>query len=799
MSMARPLLWGSALATLAVWLGCLHPSWYQGLVPGFRDTPNFYFPMWSSWDHLQGIDRWLPRWCHLDGTGNNLIGEGTSLSFYPLRCVLMMPLGSIAQRTGMFLVLHGMLAWATMAWSVQKTGAGCGVAALAAMSYSLAGPIFFQIHNPPFLISAAWLPLLLGSLVTALAGTSGGSNSQTHIAASLAASMSILGGDPQTVVHGMLLGTIAALFLSIRFFQRRLDSRLTIQPSIVDLRRHPLVAWFVFLAIGIAMAAVQWVPTAFWVAQSDRVADYRSVIYQFSVAPWHWPSLLVPGLGGSYVGGHTRWLAGLSAEGRMWVPSLHIATPIWIGLLCLLWVPTKRWSASRWIVAFGAMGAWSAMGDYAPGWYLNQLLSICRGQPTRWLPDAWGGLQWLWVEVVPGYQHFRYTAKWLPVTLWSLSWLGGHGLWMAIEQQDRMLRRRLSRIATVMAIAAVVLWIFVRMPASQSLWDEWSKRVTPDAILGSFQSERSHHMLEWQLVIFAAICFSIAFAWSGRPLGTASGRRGLAASLLLLMTLQLAWSARQECTFLSFQELQQKVAGAPLSDPSAVATGKLHWLVERRSLNADFTSRPMSLKKQLPQIDHRLWLGVGTPVNHALRFTWVDLTTQQGWRRTNAEHQVHPSQGRGDTPSRSLPENPGDEMTVLPSCQIDRIEVVGLWGPFTTDMEWEIAPAAKGLAFLPLYQDGGWSGWVSVKGEEASNALKLAKANGIGMAMEIPEGAVRVKLRYQTPGLKLGVLISLLGTACLLLGVYLVCLKQRSQVAGGDGSLRLPTITAADL
>jgi uncharacterized membrane protein YfhO len=114
-------------------------------------------------------------------------------------------------------------------------------------------------------------------------------------------------------------------------------------------------------------------------------------------------------------------------------------------------------------------------------------------------------------------------------------------------------------------------------------------------------------------------------------------------------------------------------------------------------------------------------------------------------------------------------------------------------------MEWEIAPAAKGLAFLPLYQDGGWSGWVSVKGEEASNALKLAKANGIGMAMEIPEGAVRVKLRYQTPGLKLGVLISLLGTACLLLGVYLVCLKQRSQVAGGDGSLRLPTITAADL
>jgi hypothetical protein len=783
MSLERRLLWFSALATLTLWLGCLYPSWYQGKVPGFRDTLNFYFPMWSSWDHLTGIDRWLPRWCHLDGTGNNLIGEGTSLSFYPLRFVLMMPWGTIAQRTGVFLTLHGMLAWATMAWSVRKAGACCGVAALAAMSYSLSGPIFFQIYNPPFLISAAWLPLLLGSLVRALAGTSGASNPQTHIAASWAASMMILGGDPQSVVHGMLLAATAALVLSIRFIQGRLATSCSILSSIVELRRHPMVAWFVFLTLGIAMAAVQWIPTACWVAQSDRVGDHRSVIYQFSVAPWHWPSLLLPGLGGSYVGGHTRWLAGLSAEGRMWVPSLHIATPIAIGLLCLLWFstlrsPTSRSPSSRWIVAFGVLSAWSAMGDYAPGWYLNQLLSFCRGQPTRWLPDAWGGLQWLWVEMIPGYQHFRYPAKWLPVTLWSLSLLGGRGMWLAIEQQDGMLRRRLSRIAIAMAIAAVILWIFARLPASDWIWNEWAKQVEPDAILGSFQSERSRRMLEWQLAIFAAICFSIALVWNWRFLGAGSDRGGLAASLLLLMALQLAWSARQECAFQGSQELQQK-AFASLSAPSAAATGKLHWLVEKRNLEADFTSRPAPLKQQLPKIDHRLWLGHGDPVTQALCMTWVDQTIPMDSRQTSAEEKDSPIEGRGSEPSRSWWEagwrNRRYEMEMLPRSQIDpgdRVDAMNLWGPFTTNMEWKIEPSARGLAFLPLYQDGGWSGWVSLENDQVERAIRLSKANGVGMAMEIPEGAERLVLSYQTPGLELGVMVSFLGIASLLYGTF---------------------------
>jgi len=787
-SLERRLLGCSALATLAVWLGLLYPSWCLGQVPGFRDTLNFYFPMWASWDHLAGIDRWLPRWCHLDGTGNNLIGEGTSLSFYPLRLVLIVPWGSVAQRMGMFLVLHGMLAWVTMAWSVRKAGAWYGVAALAAMSYSLSGPVFFQIYNPPFLVSAAWLPLLLGSLVSALSGTSGVSSPQTHIAASWAASMMILGGDPQSVVHGTLLGAIAAMVLSIRFIQSRLATSCSIQSSCRELRRHPLVDWFVFIAIGIAMAAVQWIPTAFWVAQSDRVGDYRSVIYQFSVAPWHWPSLLLPGLGGSYVGGHTRWLAGLSAEGRMWVPSLHIATPIAIGLVCLFWFsnlrsPTSRCPTSRWIVAFGVISAWSAMGDYAPGWYLNQLLSLCRGQPTRWLPDAWGGLQWLWVEGIPGYQHFRYPAKWLPVTLWSLSLLGGWGLWLAIEQQDGLLRRQLSRIATAMAIAALILWIFARLSASQWLWDEWSKLVEPDAILGSFQSERSRRMLEWQLVIFAAICFSIVLVSTWRFLGTGSQRGGLAASLLLLMALQLAWSAQQECAFLGSQELKPKVVEDSLSGSSA-AIGKRHWLVERRNLEADFTSRPTALKKLLQKIDHRIWWGHGAPVNQALRMTWVDQMVQTVSGQTSAQTKIRPSEGIASNRSRSWVEawllNKKEELEVLPRSQIDpkdHVDAVDHWGPFTTQMEWKMQPTASGLAFLPLYQDGGWKGWVSLENDDVERELVLSKANGVGMVLEIPKGTERLALQYRTPGLELGVLTSLLGTASLLYGVCLRCRK----------------------
>jgi uncharacterized membrane protein YfhO len=113
-------------------------------------------------------------------------------------------------------------------------------------------------------------------------------------------------------------------------------------------------------------------------------------------------------------------------------------------------------------------------------------------------------------------------------------------------------------------------------------------------------------------------------------------------------------------------------------------------------------------------------------------------------------------------------------------------------------LEWELAPTEKVLAFLPLYQDGGWSGWVSLENKECERALELSKANGVGMAMEIPEGAVRLVLSYQTPGLKVGVLISLLGTASLLYGVYLVCRKQRSQIIEVDGSLGSPAVAVAN-
>jgi len=57
---------------------------------------------------------------------------------------------------------------------------------------------------------------------------------------------------------------------------------------------------------------------------------------------------------------------------------------------------------------------------------------------------------------------------------------------------------------------------------------------------------------------------------------------------------------------------------------------------------------------------------------------------------------------------------------------------------------------------------------VSVADEESGKALDLRKADGVGMAMEVPKGAVRLVLSYQTPGLDLGVLVSCLGAACLL-------------------------------
>ncbi|HEY1252645.1 MAG TPA: YfhO family protein, partial [Thermoanaerobaculia bacterium] len=74
---------------------------------------------------------------------------------------------------------------------------------------------------------------------------------------------------------------------------------------------------------------------------------------------------------------------------------------------------------------------------------------------------------------------------------------------------------------------------------------------------------------------------------------------------------------------------------------------------------------------------------------------------------------------------------------------------------------------------LSLVQDGGWTAR-----DETGKPLALRRANGPFMALRLPAGTHRVRLRYVPPGLPAGVAISA-ATAAVLLALALVRLRRR--------------------
>ena len=97
-------------------------------------------------------------------------------------------------------------------------------------------------------------------------------------------------------------------------------------------------------AMGLALSAVQVLPSMEFTARSDRIPSpigdrllghiepgtHAEHTYDFSVGPWRLAEFVWPNLSGRQFPVHRRWLEVIPAEGRIWTPSLYM------GLLPLL-------------------------------------------------------------------------------------------------------------------------------------------------------------------------------------------------------------------------------------------------------------------------------------------------------------------------------------------------------------------------------------------------------------------------------------------------------------------------------
>ena len=374
----------------------------------FRDVSHFYTPLY---DYVASRcdQQWLPLWNPLDQTGIPLVGETTTAVFYPVRYLLFaLPIsGEVA--ISWYVVLHLILASITSSVAARWTGVGNTAASLTGIIYSLSGSVLFLYSNPPFLVAAAWLPLAIGSLVAR-----GPLADRTRICvAGTSMSMMILGGDPQTALHVMIIAGLVWAF-----------AMATRKPAVVDLR--------IILAapmLAAALAAPQLAASISWSRQSERilsksqedwiappiVGGRRFEAYQYSVAPWHALELASPRLFGSLLPQNTRISSLFPGDGRTWTPSIYMGMLTFLAVVLRVGRLRRQRADVVWL-SIALASLWLAMGHFGVVWLIQTTTQI--------LPDvdsAIGGPYWWLYQFVPGYDSFRYPAKWLPMFSFAIS------------------------------------------------------------------------------------------------------------------------------------------------------------------------------------------------------------------------------------------------------------------------------------------------------------------------------------------------------------------------------------------
>ncbi len=701
---------------------------------------HFYYPLWSFIERGDTWSQIVPLWNRYDVFGSSMIGEATTMAFYPPRFVLLFDVFSLGQRIGLFLLLHLLLANVATYRFARYLRLPRISAHVAAASYALCGPVFFQVYNPVFLVGAAWLPFALHMGWKIF--RDGSPRAMLGLSAALA--MMVLGGDAQCAYHVVLIGVI---LVSIQVMQ----SGLTLLRSRIG-RQHPITkAWyqsifrghavhavilsFAAVALAIGLSAIQILPTLDWVSSSNRLAhgtNFDSQRFQFSVSLSDWLTAVVPNCKGSIVPFHTRWFAGFAPQDRVWVPSLHFGT-IGIALFILhLFVSGDR-STRRLRIVF-IIAVLSSFGTHGLGEVLNTAGNwLGNTHPSGQVASEIGGLQWLWTKVLPFYNEFRYPAKWLPFAILPASLLAAKSL---LSPEARMLNLRILFALISLAGVGAIIFAYV-LPQF-----DFTKSVPSEPLCGAFSIGHARFMLVVSGVQ-AMLVGSLAPTLINRLRRTADSHNvpwpGIV--LCLLLTADLGISSYASMGFVSPDCLRSdagkdnRVRKLPLELPAPIGMptsewlckvahaqtqneiGKLHLLEPHQSFHAQFSFEPAAVER------------------------FKQLDSQQEWLEKNLTK--------------------GVVLTwISPSvCRIAK------------------PPAAGGIVVVPIFADQGWrASSVDASGKQ-SRVLITSQAD-LFVSVDTPANSSFIQLEYKPRGFILGVIASL--AACLIWSVSFLLTAKRA-------------------
>ena len=264
--LAAPASFGAAwIASLLAPL--LSPAW----AIANRDVALFHLPLRAAFRDLAalGLPGWNP-WLH---GGQPILSNPSYGAFYPPSWLVLAVHPDYA--LGLLTVLHGALAFAG-AWRLaRRLGGGRSTAALAGMAFSGCGATLSLLSALTLYWGLAWLPWVLAWGDEALRAAPGRPWRRPALLAGGALGLALLNGEPSTVV----MSGLGLLALAASSGARR--------PASVPRVLVPFAA-------GLALAAVQLVPTLGRLADSPRQNLPASYVTVWSLPPQRLAEVVFP-------------------------------------------------------------------------------------------------------------------------------------------------------------------------------------------------------------------------------------------------------------------------------------------------------------------------------------------------------------------------------------------------------------------------------------------------------------------------------------------------------------------------
>lgn len=554
----RPEHWFWLVFGLVI-AGILCPFWLSSQVPAFRDGFHFYYPqaVWLESCYARG--EYFPQWNPHEGLGASVEGQPTWQIFYPLRAIWLFPGLDVAQRYAVFVAVHLLLAAAGMLQAGRLMRFTSAARWLTAIAFTLSCPVLFQLNNLIYLCSASWigwglLPImqLVGS--SRLSGVKLGARFYLEVLSQIliVGCLITLAGDPHGAVNFALVGMGAFAYHLCLVVRRNVATPFFVTPicgPTNGITHRPRQLWLSLLALLLLALTMRQFQVALpWYSSSSRVDGLVSVtdsfhpalarilgddslvepqqIFDFSLSPWSFPTVIWPTWAGHFQPNHSRWVQVIPSEGRMWIPSLYTGILTAILGLHVLFSRQSCSPSERFLLGLGTLTTLLAMGNYSLIWLLrNALEGIGLTGWAQQLPsDTAGSLYGLLSVIIPSYEGFRYPAKWSVWMVACLAVLAGCGLNRFYSEDNTYSVNWYRRFLYFIAFSGLLSGVLIALSQIDSLASAIVGQLqqAADPMLGSANLSHSlnaivRSMLQPALVLTGVIaCFRLGSTSSQR-------------------------------------------------------------------------------------------------------------------------------------------------------------------------------------------------------------------------------------------------------------------------------------------